>query len=409
MPRALVIQLARLGDLLQSLPAITALRARHPDTQFDLLCPSHLADVGRLLPGIEKVLEWDGAAWQRHAMAAQRDLRAEHLLEIDTRLTTLAPGGRYDCAYALNQHRRALVAGSLLAREVKGPFLHGPLGEVLTPWAAYMRDVAQSRLGRHVHLADAFCGLCGVSPPGYIAALNPPVVRLPDDLEPIGKHGAPWVALIVGAGEAERFVPMEVWRRWMALFLASMPQGRIVLVGTERERAAEIQAPLPPTALGRIWDTTGRTSLSELAAILARCHQVIGSDTGPLHLAAALGKPVVGWYFARARVHETGPYGFHHVVWQAEDVKRESLNMDRENEESQPVTSPAVRHVSPSHWPVEETVAAMREQRHHAPVGWSAWTSHCDTWGAYYSPIGQSACPPREREALWHELEPALS
>ena len=83
MPRALVIQLARLGDLLQSLPAITQLRACYPETQFDLLCPSHLAEVGRLLPGIEKVLEWDGAAWQRRAMAAQRDLRPEHLVEVD--------------------------------------------------------------------------------------------------------------------------------------------------------------------------------------------------------------------------------------------------------------------------------------------------------------------------------------
>ena len=91
MPRALVIQLARLGDLVQSLPAITQLRVRHPETQLDLLCPSHLAEVGRLLPGIEKVLEWDGAAWQRRAMAAQQDLRAEHLVEVETMLMALAP------------------------------------------------------------------------------------------------------------------------------------------------------------------------------------------------------------------------------------------------------------------------------------------------------------------------------
>jgi heptosyltransferase-1 len=382
MPRALVIQLARLGDLLQSLPAITELHARYPDMQFDLLCPSHLSEVGRLLPGIEKVLEWDGAAWQRRALAAQ-DLRAEHLMEVDATLMALAPD-RYDCAYVLNQHRRALVAGSLLARKVKGPLLHGPLGETLTPWAAYVRDVAQRRLGQRVHLADAFCGLCGVSPPGYVVKLDPPAVQLSDDLEPIGKHGAPWIALIVGAGETERFVPTEVWRRLMTSFLTSMPQGRVVLVGTERERAAEIQAPLPASALGRIWDTTGRTSLGQLAEIFARCHRVIGSDTGPLHLAAALGRPVIGWYFARARVHETGPYGFHHVVWQAEEMRGET-------------------------WPVDETIAVMREDGHHAPVGWSVWTSHCDTWGAYYSPAGQSAIPPPEREVLWNELEPLLS
>ncbi|CUS31526.1 glycosyltransferase family 9 protein [Candidatus Nitrospira nitrificans] len=408
MSRALVIQLARLGDLVQSLPAMTQLRARHPETQFDLLCPSHLAEVGRLLPGLGKVLEWDGAAWQRRAMAVQEDLRADHLMEIETALAALAPD-RYDCAYVLNQHRRALVTGSLLAREMKGPLLHGPLGEALTPWAAYVRAVAQRRLGQRVHLADAFCGLCGVSPPGYVVTLDPPVVRLPDDLEPIGKRGAPWIALIVGAGEAERCVPAEVWRRWINAFLASSSQGRVVLVGAERERAAEIQASVPLSALGRIWDTTGRTSLSQLAAILARCHRVVGSDTGPLHLAAALGRPVIGWYFARARVHETGPYGFHHVVWQAEDVRREAFDVNPRNEESKPVASPSAFHASPSYWPVDETIAAICEQGYQAPIGWTVWTSHCDTWGAYYSPVGQAAIPPREREALWHELEPALS
>ena len=383
MSRALVIQLARLGDLLQSLPAVTQLRVRHPEMSFDLLCPSHLAEVGHLLPGIEKVLEWDGAAWQRWAQAARESVRVEHLLEVEKELTALA-SDRYDCAYVLNQHRRALMAGSLLAQEVKGPFLHGPLSEALTPWAAYVRDVAQRRVGRRVHLADAFCGLCGVSPPGCVITLNPPAVRLPDDLEPIGKQGAPWVALIVGAGETERFVPTEVWRRLLMAYLAATPQGRVVLVGTEGERAAEIQAPLPPSVLGRIWDATGRTSLSQLAIILSRCHRVIGSDTGPLHLAAALGRPVIGWYFARARLHETGPYGFGHLVWQVEEMSGET-------------------------WPVDETVEAILEQGHHAPEGWSVWTSHCDTWGAYYSPAGEAAIAPREREALWHELEPALS
>lgn len=383
MPRALVIQLARLGDLLQSLPAVTQLRVRHPEMPFDLLCPSHLAEVGRLLPGIEKVLKWDGAAWQRRAETAQEDVRVEHLLEAEMELAALA-SDRYDYAYVLNQHRRALVVGSLLAQEVKGPFLHGPLGEALAPWAAYVRDVAQRRVGRRVHLADAFCGLCGVSPPGCVMTLNPPAVRLPNDLEPIGKQGAPWVALIVGAGETERFVPTEVWRRLLMACLAATPQGRVVLVGTEGERAAEIQAPLPPSVLGRIWDATGRTSLSQLAVILSRCHRVVGSDTGPLHLAAALGRPVIGWYFARARVHETGPYGFGHLVWQVEELNGET-------------------------WPVDETVEAILEQGHHAPEGWSVWTSHCDTWGAYYSPAGEAAIAPREREALWHDLEPALS
>ncbi|WP_187299422.1 glycosyltransferase family 9 protein [Nitrospira moscoviensis] len=415
MPRALVIQLARLGDLVQSLPAIAALRARHPETQLDLLCPSQLAEVGRMLPGIENVLEWDGAAWRRRAEAAGHDLRPDHLVDVEAALAALAPE-RYDCAYVLNQHPRALVAASLLAYDVTGPLEHGPLDRTLTPWAAYVRDVARRATGQRVHLADAFCGLCGCSPPGRVVTLDPPDVRLPDDLDRIGKQGAPWIALIVGAGETERLVPAAIWRQWIVAFLASAPRGRVVLVGTERERAAEIQAPLPPSVLGRIWDATGRTSLTQLAAMLARCHRIIGADTGPLHLAAALGRPVIGWYFARARVHETGPYGIHHVVWQAEDVKRdascvmrEASCVKREANEHLSAASRFTHHASPVRWPVDETIAAVLSRTAEASDGWTVWQSHCDRFGAYYTEAGRPPDPPCEREALWRELEPAHS
>ncbi|NWF71974.1 MAG: hypothetical protein HXY51_02865, partial [Nitrospirae bacterium] len=48
--RALLIQLARLGDLVQSLPVIASLAARYPRWSLDLLCPGPLADLARLFP-----------------------------------------------------------------------------------------------------------------------------------------------------------------------------------------------------------------------------------------------------------------------------------------------------------------------------------------------------------------------
>ena len=63
---------------------------------------------------------------------------------------------------------------------------------------------------------------------------------------------------------------------------------------------------------GRLWDATGRTTLSQLATTLKRCDWAVGADTGPLHLAAAVGTSAMGFYFSRARVHETGPYGQGH-------------------------------------------------------------------------------------------------
>jgi heptosyltransferase I len=57
MARALIVQLARLGDLLQTLPAITAIKGADPALVLDLLCPTSLSPIGRMLPGIA------GARW----------------------------------------------------------------------------------------------------------------------------------------------------------------------------------------------------------------------------------------------------------------------------------------------------------------------------------------------------------
>jgi heptosyltransferase I len=88
--RAILIQLARLGDLVQTLPAITALKERHPDWILDLLCPASLEPVGRMLPGISKVVKWDGAAWNRRAMHAEAEVRSEHLTEADAEFGAIA-------------------------------------------------------------------------------------------------------------------------------------------------------------------------------------------------------------------------------------------------------------------------------------------------------------------------------
>lgn len=425
MGRALVIQLARLGDLIQTVPAMTAIKAADPARTLDLLCPAQLSPIGRMLPGIAAVLEWDGIAWRQQAQAASAGLQSEHLREADRRISGLSLD-RYDRAYVVNQHPHALLAGALLAHETRGPRCEGPLGGQLAPWAAYIREVAVTGRGQQVHLADVFCGLCGVQPSGQPAIVQRPSCALPGDLDQIGRSEGLWVGLIVGAGDLERVVPLETWRRWIVRFLDQVPRGRVVLIGQERERGAQLLDALPPSMAGRLWDATGRTSLTELAELVARCQRVLGADTGPLHLAAALGVPVIGWYFARARVHQTGPYGAGHLIWQAEGLKRETLNVkpastppvsmsprgvrgEREANEPQKVSSRITHHTSPDHWPIEETVAALVEGRIDHNEGWTVWNSHCDRWGAYYTEANHSAVPPFEREALWRSMGSAVS
>lgn len=379
-----MIQLARLGDLVQSLPAIASLSARYPDRSLDLLCPAPLADLARLFPDVGHVLEWNGAQWHAWAESFVGEFQPSWLREVERHLGGLTTEP-YTMAYVLNHHPRSILAGTLLATEVQGPHLRGPLDEELSPWASYLRHVAQARGSNRVHLSDTFCGLCGVTPPPVPPVMRLPSIDLPADLTEVGIAAGQWIAVVVGAGDVDRSIPVTVWIEWISTVLADESPYGIVLVGTERDQTAAlaIQDGLSPMIAGCLWDATGRTTLPQLATLLKRCHWAIGADTGPLHLATAVGTRAMGFYFSRARVHETGPYGQGHWAWQA-------------------------NRALPETWPIRSSVALLLDPdtalQHEPVVGWSLWQSHHDEWGAIFRPVGEEHVQDDQRAAIWHQL-----
>src|SRR5207248_10329201 len=82
--------------------------------------------------------------------------------------------------------------------------------------------------------------------------------------------------------------------------------GTAVLVGAREEM--EISARVAAAVDGPVCDLTGRTTLPQLAAVLAEADVLLANDTGPLHLAVALGRPVVAPYTC-TQVARNGPYG----------------------------------------------------------------------------------------------------
>lgn len=381
MKRALVVQLARVGDLVQSLPAIEALKAGHPDCRFDLLCAAPLASLASLFPSISRALPWDGGQWRTLASASEQplDRRLDDARQCVARLSDV----RYDRAYVLNQHSRTVLAAHLVADHVTGSSSGGPLDAAPSFWAAYLRDVARDRGGNRVHLADVFCGMCDVRPLGRAVRIPVPPVPLPHEAGPVRSDQGLWVAVAVGAGDTERCIPVDKWRDWIDQLCTSSREARVILIGgrSERERAIAILEGLTPMTQARVWDVTGRTDLVQLAALLGRCDWVVGSDTGPLHLGAAMGTQALGFFFARARVHETGPYGAGHWVWQWEGERW-----------------------APRLWPIEESIGVLLGEgtdRGTSVQGWTLWESDVDEWGAYFRSVGEPASRRDSRETVW--------
>ncbi len=397
MPQTLLLQLARLGDLIQSLPVISSLHTKFPEQELDLLCAAPLSPLGRLFPGIHCVYPWEGEPWHSFSRIPHRGL--EQQWEVAGQYLTSLAFPDYSLAYNLNNHPRSILASHLLSGQVVGAGEQGPLNTMLPSWVSYLRQVAEERGGNRIHLADAFCGVCGVRPPSVVPTLEAHTVELVSDLAQLMKDPSLMkIGIVLGAGDGNRRVPLAAWRQFIEACIDHLPNGLCVLIGGpgEREAALALEDQLPPSYLSRLFNCVGKTSLPQLAHVFNRCQWVVGSDTGPLHVGVACGARAIGWYFSRARVHETGPYGVGHYVWQyrgSADVER----LDAPN-----INRPTQR---PCSWPVMETLQLIQDQHgSENPSEWELWKSHRDEWGMFYMNGEQPDAAVLQRKKIWERL-----
>lgn len=127
---------------------------------------------------------------------------------------------------------------------------------------------------------------------------------IPSFVEEVLREGAYRVALHVGSGGGAPQWPLDKWIALASQLTERLPGVKLILTGNAAEegRIGELirRAPHLPWV-----STVGRLSLSELVALLERVDCLVGGSTGPLHIAAAVGTPVVGLFPATAAM---GPW-----------------------------------------------------------------------------------------------------
>lgn len=312
----MVIQLARLGDFLQTTPLLAALRAAHPQARIAVAVAPAVLPLARACRHVDQVHVLDPAHLQEAAAAVPAHLALARLRGLCDPLWSQ----EVQEVYNLNlSHLAAGLAAGWPGARLRGwrpdPATGGLTGEAWAPFVMGM--VADRRLTR-LHLCDI---LASYAPPG-----GPLSARLDYQVEPRGladarkllPAGGVRVVLQLGANHDLRRWPVESFAH-LARGLARQGVG-LVLTGAAGERPlgrrlAQALGPAVPLA-----DLMGRTDLDTLAGVLATADLVVSADTGTLHLATAVGARVLALYMGPAQAHETGPYGPGHLVLQARDA-----------------------------------------------------------------------------------------
>lgn len=333
--RILVIQLDHLGDAVISQVIFPLLHQRYPEAEIHVLASPWNQEIFQMLPEVQRIHVWAGNRFQRCGGAGEgnfgwlRKLRWVGELWIWGWRLRLQ---RYDLGIDVRGELPHAVLMWLAGIRRRVGWASGGGRFLLTDWPSYRP--ARPELYKRLDILKCL-GIEPASPRQTLWPQLPPppwakqslVERFPElakacsALQPESTDpqqllsprrapgpARPLVVCHIGAGTEAKQWPFEHWSELIAQLL-SRPL-RVVLVGgkSDQAKAARLLENLPADP-SRLSNTTGKLRLQELAALLEQADLLIGADSGPAHLAAAVGRPVVVLFSGASRLLQWRPRG----------------------------------------------------------------------------------------------------
>lgn len=300
-----VVKFWGMGSIVLMTPAIALLRERHPDAKITFVTQAANRGVIDLLDGVDDMLTLEVGkgpmAFLGSLAKLVADVRARRFdlwldFEFLTRFSALLTG----------------VSGAKVAAGYHAPEIaRGDFHHVKVPFNNYW------------HITDNFCALASgdLEPASFerplqrIKAKPAAAALVAAKLAEAGwRPGEPYVILNPNAGELalERRWSTDRFARLADELLATFP-GWIVTVGAPAEREYVKGMVDAVQTRDRLIDLSGRTNLDDLVALFAGARLLVSNDTGPLHLASAVGTPTVA-IFGPETPTLFGPRGPQHRI-----------------------------------------------------------------------------------------------
>lgn len=287
-----------LGDFIINTPAIRAIKARWPDAKLLLVMNRRNEALVSGSHLFSDVFYWNGKA--NHLFKMARFLR-HHKVDGTFILHSRAP---YDIVAA------SLARSTYIIKDVYFNDYHGKQSFALAPFLSAHYD---NRLQGNIHLIDQKLQLLNAV--GIETASKKMFIPAPFTPEYREK---PVIGIHAGASSVERCWPVEKFAQVIEMLLVHHPEVEIELIGANAEKSLNQRIiDALPGEHGHVRDLAGTTNLKQLAAKIAGFTCLVVGDTGPLHMAIALGTPTVGLYAGQMYVDGAAPVqdeALHHVL-----------------------------------------------------------------------------------------------
>lgn len=287
-----LIRLSAIGDVLMLLPAVRLLKKQFPDTQIDWLIDRPIANI------LAEVSEINIIAIDKpRSLADYWQFKRRWHKKNTGQLISFQTSFVSNMVMALLNAEHKTGFGSPYSRE----------GHHLLTNTAY-------NLPKNLHQVEIFFELAK-----KIAGINKQIKITADDLklpisdtdkewaaEKLQTHKQ-WIAINPMASTQEKTWPSEHYIELINRLNQRYPDKHIVLTGGPNSKEVEFATHIQQQVNSSCLNLVGKTTLTQLAAILKQATLVISPDTGPLHLANAVATPVIGLY-AVTRADYIGPY-----------------------------------------------------------------------------------------------------
>lgn len=287
--RILCVRLDYLGDVLMSTPAIRALKQSGPDRRITLLTSPNGEAVCRYIPEIDDTIAY-AAPWMKSS--------EEHDSRIDLAMVERLAACRFDAAVIFTVYSQNPLPAAMLCYLAGIPLrlahCHENPYRMLTDWVPDPEP--QQRIRHEVRRQLDLVATVNARASDEGLSFRIPTADTAWMLDHLHARGIdvekPWIALHPGASAPSRRYPPKHWVA-VARSLSDRLQCPLVFTGSSEEAPLvdQIRQSVP-----HAHSMAGRLDLGRMAALLSLAPLLITGNTGPVHIAAAVGTPVVDLY-----------------------------------------------------------------------------------------------------------------